>query len=131
MWRVTLAALGGMALCALLASCVQDYAKSTPQVVEVLIVDKRHEPGHYVTSCSTNGKGVQSCSMRWVPPTWSIEYADERRWTTSVSEGTYEAIRIGDKKVLRFDLGGGYWHARYSERFMLTAQSAEASYPTR
>lgn len=115
----------------LVGSCVQDYAKSEPHVIDVLVTDKQHRPGHYDTNCSTDSEGRMSCSTDWVPPTWSVEYADERRHWLNVSQGTHDALRIGDKKVLRYDLGGGYWQARYNERFEFGQLIAEGSWPAK
>jgi hypothetical protein len=112
-------------------SIVYDRAKATPQVAEVLIVDKDYRPGHYDTHCSTDGHGHLHCYQSWVPPSWVVEYADEERWRTTVSQVTFDALHVGDKKVLRYARGGGWWHARYDERFVLTPLAPEAAWPAR
>ncbi len=117
-------ALGGL----FIGSCVRDYASSTPRVVDVLVTDKRYEPDHYTVECS--GDPVR-CTQTYHPPSWTVEYADETRHWMSVSRGTYDAVSIGEKKVIRFDLGGGYWKARYNERFEFGPLVAEGSWPAR
>lgn len=120
-----------VALCSLVGSCVHDYAKSSPMALDVLVTDKDYRPAHSDTHCSTDSKGYMSCSTTYYPPSWQIEYADEQRHWTSVSQGTYDQLHIGDKKVVQFDLGGGFWKSRYNERFVLVPQVAEGSWPAR
>lgn len=117
--------------CLFVGSCVRDYSSATPRVVDVLVTDKQHVPGHTTTDCDTDSNGHMSCSTTYHPPTWSVEYADETRHWLHVSQGTHDALRIGDKKVLRYDLGGGYWHARYNERFEFGLLVAEGSWPAK
>lgn len=131
-WPVVFGVSAALAALVLCGSCVRDWWTATPQVTEVTIVDKSHTPGHYVQSCSTNAKGWTTCHEVWIPPVWSVRYEDgAERFSTSVSSGTYNALALGDRKVLRFQLGGGYWHARYSEQFVLTPLTAEGSWPVR
>lgn len=125
-WPIVGAVFGTAALSLLVGSCVQDYRKSTPQAAEVTIVDKRYHPEHYVTSCSSDNHGVTHCSTTYVAPSWAITYEDAtRRFGLDVSSGLYKALRLGDRKVLNYDLGGGYWGARYNERILLQAPPPE------
>jgi hypothetical protein len=116
--------------CTLVGSCVHDYATAKPQAHPALILEKSYTPGHYHTDCSSH-KGHTSCSTHWVPPSWSICYSDEQRHWVSVSSGTYEALHIGDTRIVYFDLGGGPWHARYGERFSLGPVKPEQDWPAR
>ncbi len=118
-------------LAALLGSCVHDFAKSTPQVSEVTIVDKHDQPEYWTTDC-TSDKGSTTCRPVYHAPSWSVRYEDgSERFSTSVSSGTYDALKLGERKVLRFSLGGGMWHARYSEQFVFGPVTGEASWSTR
>ena len=116
-----------IATCAGLGSCVYDWSTSTPQAVNVTIIDKSHTPGYYSTHCSTDDKGHMSCSNTWNPPSWYITYEETfDRFSTSVSSGTYENLKVGDKKILNYNLGG-YWGIRYNEKFLLVTPSAESN----
>jgi len=124
-----LVVVGIVAVCALLVSCIRDYSTATPQVAEVLVTDKQFYPAHYDQHCSTDSKGYMSCYQSYVPPSWAVNYADEQNHSVTVSQGTYDALRIGERKVLRYDLGGGYWHARYNEQFQFGQIRAEGMPP--
>jgi hypothetical protein len=126
--------IGGIVavLALLFGSCVHDFAKSTPQVSEVTIVDKHHQPEYWSTHCTSDNKGRMSCYPQYHPPSWRIRYEDgAQRFGTSVSSGTFNALNLGDRKVLRYALGGGIWGARYGERFVFGPMTGEASWPAR
>jgi hypothetical protein len=132
-WSWLFGALAIVVILVLCGSCAQDWWTSTPQVTEVTIIDKAYHPGHYDTTCNTDGKGHVSCTTDWIPPSWAIRYEDAtERFTTSVSSGTYDALRLGDRKPLRYFQGGGWWHARYHEEFLLGPLVPEGpSWPVR
>lgn len=124
---------GVCAVLFLIGSCVQDWRTAKPQVSEVTIVDKHYAPGHYDTSCSTDPHTyIVTCNTYWVPPAWAVQYEDgAERFGIAVSSGTYEALRLGDRKILQYQLGGGYWHARYDEVLLLQRPPAEGTWPVR
>lgn len=125
------AIIGGIVallLLGLTGSCVHDWAKSTPAVAEVVVVDKKYSPEYYTTSCTSDNRGNTSCHPVYHGPSWSVQYQDGNEiHSTSVSSGTYEALKLGDRKILRYNKGGGYWQARYSEKFIFGA-TAEAKW---
>jgi hypothetical protein len=124
------ALVGAIGLSLLIGSCVQDYRLSTPRVIDVQIVDKHYSPAHSDLVCTSDKNGM-SCHTNYYPESWSVDYADGEQWSLSVSRGTWEALRIGDRKVLRFNEGGGWWHARYDEQFEFGALVAEGALPVK
>lgn len=101
--------------------CVQDYRTATRQALDATIVGGKHVPGHYETSCSYDEDHLRHCSTDWVPPTWSVDYADEGGvHTESVDEKLYQALPVGQKVYVAFWQGGGVFGARYHVRFSTT-----------
>jgi hypothetical protein len=115
-----------------LGSCVDDFARSTPESSEVTIINKQYSPEHWDLQCSTDSKGYMSCQNIYYPPSWAVWYEDgPGNFYATVAAGTYDALRLGDRKVVHYALGGGLWHARYNEQFVLGQSQAEAAWPTR
>lgn len=114
-----------------IVSGIYDCATATPQVIEVLVLDKDYSPPHDDTSCATDSNGRMSCSTTHYGPTWSVEYADVARHTTTVSQGTYDALHVGEKKILRFNQGNGWWHGRYDEQFQFGPVDVEGVLPVK
>lgn len=112
--------------CVLIGSCVNDYRTSTPRTIEVLITDKHYSPAHTDTYVTLDANGNSTIHSNYYPESWTVEYADEERHTINVSSATYAALQLGERKVLHYDLGGGFWQARYNERFEFGMVRAEA-----
>lgn len=126
--------IGGVAVATigLVGSCIHDYRTSTPQIVHVVVMDKRHVDGHYEQECSTGYQEigdvkfpVTTCDNVWYPPTWTIEYDDgQDRHRIGVGEGMYDRVQIGEHRFVSY-YRGGYWGYSYDEKFLLEKPPAE------
>ena len=119
--------IGLILIVGLIATCVQDYRSATPRIVEVRIIDKRYTPGYYEQHCSTqyiessdSKIPITTCHDEWIAPKWIAKYEDAGDLhTLDISSGIFDTLTIGQQKWMRYYVGGGYYHARYNEGFLL------------